>query len=142
MTTEQQQPLKPLPTPTKENAPFWEGLKQREFRLQRCRSCGSYRWLPKPACPSCLSEDTEWVRASGEGTLWTYSTVFRSGSAFNDDRPFITAVVELKEKPLKCLVLSWLVNCRPEDIRIGMPVKVTFEDIRGEDITLYKFVPV
>ena len=140
MTTEQKPP-KPLPTPSRENGPFWEGLKQHEFRLQRCKSCGSYRWLPKPACPNCLSEDMEWVKASGEGTLWTYSIVFRAGPAFVDDSPFITAVIELKEKPLKCLVLSWLINCKPDDVYVGMPVQVTFEDIPDEDITLYKFVP-
>ncbi|MBI4301203.1 MAG: Zn-ribbon domain-containing OB-fold protein [Chloroflexi bacterium] len=140
MTT-QQKPLKPLPTPSRENKPFWDGLKQHEFRLQLCKACGSYRWLPKPACPNCLSEDTEWVKASGEGTLWTYSTVYRAGPAFADDIPFITAIVELKEKPLKCLVLSWLVNCKLEDVYVGMPVKVAFEAIPNEDITLYKFVP-
>ncbi len=140
MTT-QQKPLKPLPTPSKDNALFWEGLKQREFRIQRCKSCGSYVWLPKPACSNCLSTDMEWVKASGEGTVWTYSTVYRAGPAFTDDIPFITAVIELKERPLKCLVLSWLVNCKPEDVYCGMPVKVIFEDIPNEDITLYKFVP-
>lgn len=140
MTT-QVKPLKPLPTPSKDNEPFWEGLKQHEFRLQRCKKCGSYRWLPKPACPKCLSADFEWTKASGEGTVWTFSVVQRAGLAFQDDLPFVAAAIELKERPLKCLVMSWVINCKPEDVRIGMPVKMIFQDIPDENITLYKFVP-
>lgn len=140
MTT-QQQYAKPLPRPSLENKPFWDGLKQHEFRVQRCKSCGSYRWLPKPACPGCLSEDAEWVKTSGEGTLWTYSAVHRTNPIFVPEAPFITAVMELKERPLKCLVLSWLTGCRLEDVRVGMPLKMVYEDVPGEDITLYKFTP-
>lgn len=137
----QQKPLKPLPTPSKENEPFWQGLKQRELRIQRCKSCGYYRWLPKAACPNCLSEDFEWVKGSGEGTVWTYTLVQRVAPAFQDDVPLIAAAIELKERPLRCLVLSNVTNCKPEDIRIEMPVRVVFEDVPGEDFTLYKFVP-
>ncbi len=140
MTT-QVKTLKPLPTPSKNNEQFWEGLKQHEFRLQRCKKCGSYRWVPKPACPKCLSTEFEWTKASGEGTVWTFSIVQRAGPAFQDDVPFVAAVIELKERPLKCLVVSWVVNCKPEDVRIGMPVKVTFQDMPEENITQYKFIP-
>jgi uncharacterized OB-fold protein len=134
-------PLKSLPSPSKQNEPFWEGLKQHEFRLQRCMNCGSYRWIPKPGCPKCLVETFEWVPVSGEGTVWTYSVVYRAGPAFEADVPYITAAIELKEGPLKCLVLSWIVDCKPEDVTIGMPVRMIFEDVPDEDFTLYKFVP-
>ncbi|MFC2058726.1 Zn-ribbon domain-containing OB-fold protein [Chloroflexota bacterium] len=136
-----QKPLKPLPTPSKDNMPFWDGLKQREFRLQRCKNCGCYRWLPKPACPNCLSVDFEWAKASGEGIVWAYSVIHRAIPAFQDDIPLIAAAIELKERPLKCIVLSNIVDCKPDDVRIGMPVRMVFEDIPDEDITLYKFVP-
>ena len=140
MTTESK-PRKPLATPSKSNVPFWEGLKQREFRIQQCSGCGSYRWLPKPACPKCMSTDYAWVAASGEGVVWTYTTIYRAGPAFQDDIPFTVAAVELKEKPLRCLVMSWIVDCDAEGVYIGMPVKVKFEDIPGEDTTIYKFAP-
>jgi uncharacterized OB-fold protein len=130
-----------LPTPSPQNAPFWEGLKQHEFRVQRCSDCSSYRWIPKPGCPGCLSEAYEWVPVSGRGTVWTFSVVNRAGPAFEEDAPYVTAAIELDERPLKCLVLSWVVNCRPEDVRIGMPVRIFFEDIPDEDFTLYKFEP-
>ena len=54
----------------------------------------------------------------------------------------MAAAIELKESPLKCPMLSWVVDCKPEAVYIGMPVKVKFEDIPDEDMTLYKFVPV
>ena len=134
-------PHKPLPTPSKDNAEFWDGLKKHEFRVQRCLGCSSYRWLPKPACPNCMSTDHEWVTTSGEGTVWTFTAIHRAGPAFQEDLPFVVAAVELRESPLKCLVMSWVVDCKPEDVHIGMPVKVKFEDIPGEDMAMYKFVP-
>jgi uncharacterized OB-fold protein len=73
--------------------------------------------------------------------VWTFSVVKRAGPAFEADVPYITAAIELEERPLKCLVLSWVVNCSPEDVRIGMPVRMIFEDIPNEDFTLYKFEP-
>lgn len=136
-----QRPLKPLPTPNSQNAPFWDGLRKHEFRLQRCSDCQHYRWIPKPGCPRCLSTAYEWVPVSGRGTVWTFSVVYRAGPAFEGDLPYITAAIELEEHPLKCLVLSWVVNCKPEDIRVGMPVQMIFEDVPGENFTLYKFIP-
>ena len=141
MTT-QARPKKPLPTPTPDNQPFWDALKQHELRIQQCTDCRHYRWLPKPACPNCMSTNAEWAKVSGEGTVWTFTEIHRSGPAFEEDVPFVAAAIELKEQPLKCLMLSWVVDCKPEDVYIGMPVKVKFEDIPDEDMTLYKFVPV
>lgn len=132
---------RPLPTPSQDNESFWEGLKQHEFRIQKCKNCDNFRWLPKPACPNCMSEDFEWIKSSGEGTVWSFSVVHRSLPPFMGDAPFVSAVVELKENPRKCLVLARLADCSPEEVRIGMPVKVVFEDIPDKDITMYKFAP-
>ena len=140
MTTEQKEkPLRPLPTPSAENKLFWDGLKQHELRIPRCKSCGAYHWLPKGVCPNCLSTDLEWAKVSGEGTVWTYTTVYRAGPAY--DPPFTAAAIELKEQPVKCLLLSWIANCKLEDIKVGMPVKITYQDIPGEDLTIYAFEP-
>ena len=36
---------KPLPTTTIGNMAFWDGLKDHEFRVPRCRECGTYNWI-------------------------------------------------------------------------------------------------
>lgn len=133
--------LKPLPTTTEDNRPFWEGLKRREFLVPKCQDCGDYNWTPYPACRSCLSTNQEWTKVSGEGTIYTFTVVHRGPPAFTAEGPYVIAFMELKEQPRPLLVMGNMINCNPDDIKIGMPVKIAYEDIPDEDITLWRFVP-
>jgi uncharacterized OB-fold protein len=79
--------MKPLPQKQPENAPLWEGLAQREFRVPKCDDCGAWNWVPYPACRECLSENLTWTKVSGNGTLFTYTIVHRGLGAFHKDVP-------------------------------------------------------
>jgi len=133
--------LKPLPQVSEENRPFWEGLSEREFRGPRCRSCGQFGWVPYPACRNCFSTDIEWVPLSGRGVIYSYSVVHRGPAAFAGDTPYVVVMVELAEQPQPMIVLGQLDDCPLDQVRIGLPVSVTFHDIPGEDVTLYRFAP-
>ncbi len=133
--------LKPLPAITPEYERFWAGLKSHEFLVPKCPDCGHYNWSPYPACRSCLSTNQEWTRVSGEGSLYTFTVVHRGPGAFSAETPYIMAVAELKERPRAVLVMSNLIDCRPEDVQIGMPIKIVYEDIPEEDVTLWRFAP-
>ena len=132
---------RPLPTITEPNRPFWDALKAHRFTVPKCRDCGHYNWTPYPACKSCLSEDQKWTEVSGEGTLYTYSVIHRGPGAFGEEVPYILAVAELKENPRPMLVMSNMINCEPVDLKIGMPVRIAYEDIPDEDVTLWRFEP-
>jgi len=127
---------KPVPQITKINRPYWEAAKQHKFMLQRCKMCGSYRYNPGESCPSCLSEELEWVEVSGQGTIYSW-TVFHHvyHPAFKDEVPYVVVSVELEEGPM---INSRLVDYKIEDIKIGLPVMVTFQDVTDE-ITLPMF---
>jgi uncharacterized protein len=133
--------LKPLPKPTVANAPFWDGLRQHKFLIPQCRNCGQFHWVPFPACKWCQSEDLAWVEASGNATVWSYSVVHRGPGAFGDEVPYIVVLAKLSEEPRPCIVLANLIGCDPDAVRIGMPLKVVYEDIAEEDITMYRFAP-
>jgi uncharacterized OB-fold protein len=134
--------LKPLPNPTAMNEPFWEGLKEREFRVPQCQSCGDYHWVPYPACKTCLSEDLKWVPVSGDATVWSYSVVHRGAGAFAEDAPYVVVLAKLAEEPRPCIVTGLIVDLDdPESVTIGMPLKVVYEDIPDEDITMFHFAP-
>jgi uncharacterized OB-fold protein len=60
---------------------------------------------------------------------------------FADIAPYAWAFVELEEKPRTMFVQANIVNCDPYTLQIGDPVRVVFEDVPGEDITLYRFEP-
>jgi uncharacterized OB-fold protein len=129
----------PLPRPTPESRPFWDGCKSHELRVQRCRACGDAYFYPRNVCPNCLSRDVEWIRASGRGKLHTFSVVHAGGRNPPLELPFVLAVVELEEGPR---MLSNLVgvSADPAAIRCDMPVVVEFADVTDQ-ISLPRFRP-
>jgi hypothetical protein len=129
---------KPLPRVDEESRGFWEALARHELYVQRCRGCGTIRFPPRALCPKDLSDDTEWLRASGRGTVYTFTVTHQNHSVgFREDLPYVLAVVELDEGPR---LMTNIVGCAPDAVRIGMPVVVEYEDATPE-ITLPKFRP-
>ncbi|MEU7748399.1 zinc ribbon domain-containing protein [Nonomuraea sp. NPDC049158] len=61
--------MKPVPRPTPETQPFWDGTAAGELRIQRCMACARHYFYPRPGCPHCGSADVEWVRVSGRATF-------------------------------------------------------------------------
>jgi uncharacterized OB-fold protein len=129
---------KPLPRPSLESLPFWEGCKRHEFLLPRCNDCGN-RWFPPSiVCPECLSTNWEFIPASGKGKVHGFGIYHRVyNKAFAEEVPYALALIELEEGPR---IESNLINCLLDTIRIDMPVQVLFADVTDE-VTLYKFEP-
>ena len=121
-------PSKPVPRPSPETQPFWDGCAAGELRLQRCRPCDKLYFPPRPFCPDCLSDDVAWETTSGRGTLHTYLINHRPPPSFG--APYAIAVVELDGGPR---MMTNIVDCEqtPEALVLDMPVEVTF-DVRGE----------
>ena len=55
---------KPLPHPTTDTQPYWDGLQARQLRLQHCADCGKVRHYPRPVCDACWSMNVAWQDAS------------------------------------------------------------------------------
>ena len=130
---------KPLPQPSETTRPFWEGTRAHELRLQRCRDCGKHIFYPRAVCPFCLSERLDWVTASGEGKVYSYTVVRRAAHpGFRDDVPYVLAIVELHEGPR---LTTNIVGVPPEGVRVDMPVCAAYDDVTPE-VTLLKFEPL
>ena len=132
--------LKPLPAISELNAPFWEGLRQHEFRVPVCAECHQYNWVPYPACRTCYSERLVWTPVSGRATVWSFTVVYRGPGAFGLDVPYVMCLGQLDEQPRACNVLSILSDVDPDDVTIGMPIEIGYIDIPSEDITMYEWV--
>ena len=115
---------RPLPQPTPETQHFWDGTKEGELRLQRCRDCGHVYFPPRPLCPACSSRNVEAFAASGRGSLLSYVINQRQHPSF--DSPYAIALVQLEEGPT---MMSNIVDCEqtPEALVLDMPLTVTFE---------------
>jgi len=126
----------PLPRPTSLSRPHWEGCKAGELRVQRCRECGGFVFIPQPLCTHCQAEALDWVTSSGRGTVYSYTIVHRPPRpAFAV--PYVVAIVELDEG---WHMLTNLVGIEPEAVRVGLPVEVEFRAL-SDEITLPYFRP-
>ena len=128
-----------LPDPTPETAPYWEGAKAHELRIQFCTECQKHFFYPRIFCPTCLSDAVEWRTVSGKGTLLTYVLAARPAPGFENELPYAIAIVKLAEGPH---LMTNIVNTEltPANLPAGMAGEVVFEDI-NDKITLPKFQP-
>ena len=129
---------KPLPMPNPVTEGFWKAAKRHELSIQRCMSCNDYIFPPREICPRCMSLNLEWIRASGKGKIFSYTVVRVSPHpSFSTDIPYIVAIIELDEGPH---LMSNLINCKIEDVKLNMPVTAVFDDVTSE-VSLVKFRP-
>jgi uncharacterized protein len=130
--------VRDIPQPTPESEPFWEAAARGELAIQRCNACERFWFPPSNRCQSCWSDDVEWRAVSGRAELYTF-TVYRRGysPALKEQLPYVVGIVELEEGPR---LVTNIVGCEPEDVRVGMSLRVTFRDI-GEGFALHGFEP-
>lgn len=137
MAEDDDRPFRVLPKVTPENEHFWQGGEHGELRFLRCTSCGHWIHPPAPICPVDLSKDLEVAAASGDAVVHTY-TVNHHPWIPGFDPPYVVAIVELPEQVGLRLTTN-LVGIEPDDVEVGMPVRVTFEE--REDAWLPLFEP-
>jgi uncharacterized OB-fold protein len=79
-----------------------------------------------------------WEQASGRATLYTWSVVHQNDlPPFAERVPYVAAVVDLEEGPR---MMTNVVDCPFEQLRIGMALEVTFRR-ETEEISLPVFRP-
>ena len=119
---------KPIPSKGYHTRPFWAGAKEGKLMLPRCCSCGRVHWYPRLICPSCHSDDLEWIEGSGEGRLHTFAVQTRAFGAWAKEAPFVTAFIDLNEGDRMLTVLRGVDPTKPETIKIGSKCRVEFEE--------------
>ncbi|HEX2316019.1 MAG TPA: OB-fold domain-containing protein [Thermomonospora sp.] len=118
----------PVPVPSPLTAPYWAACRRGELALQRCGGCARFVHLPEPVCPFCGGRDLPYERVSGRGVVHTFTVVHRAFvPGFTP--PFVLAWIDLAEGGAR--VFGDVVGLPPEDVRIGMPVRVCFTEIPG-----------
>jgi uncharacterized OB-fold protein len=120
-------PMLPLITP--DTAFFWAGTAAGELRIQRCARCGALRHPPGPMCPACGEASTAgaaggegYTVAAGTGEVFSY-VVHHHPPVPGKRLPMVVALVQLPEG---VRILGEMPGVRPDQVRIGLPVRVTF----------------
>jgi uncharacterized protein len=118
--------------------PFWDSLRKRDARVQRCDDCGTFRYIPKDICPGCHGDRATWTPISGRGDVYTYSVVRRAPTpAYQQDAPYVLVHVTMAEG---FRMIASLTGVDPQDVHIGMPVRLAYQDVTPE-WTLCTFRP-
>lgn len=128
----------PIPIADEASERFFAGAKERRLMLLRCTGCGRHRLPGRERCADCWSTESEWVRASGRGRLYSFGIMHQQyHPAFAEAIPYHYALVELEEGPR---LVTNIVDCPNEELRTDMPVEAVFDDV-SEETTLVRFRP-
>ncbi len=128
--------LKPLPTITDENRPFWQGCREGKLRLQQCGECGHVRYPISHCCPKCLSTRFDWKDLSGRGEVFSYVVFYQVyNKAFEKDVPYNVALVQLEEGPR---LYSNVVGVDNDAVKVGDKLEVVFDPVTPE-VTIPRF---
>jgi uncharacterized OB-fold protein len=107
----------------------------------KCTACNKVFLPPRKVCPSCFTENTEWVNISDEGTVLTFTVARRQFAAIPHDRqvPVIWGLIKLDGADTA--MLHYLDEIKPENVTVGMRVKAVFSEGRNgtiRDISHFK----
>lgn len=126
---------RPLPDINPESERYWEVASEGALLLSECPDCGLVFHYPRARCPDCFAE-TEWMRASGDGTVYSYSVAEKMEGWPEADLPLVVAYVELTEGPR---MMTNLVDCDPDEVEIGASVTVEFAATERANIAIPVF---
>jgi uncharacterized protein len=116
--------------------PFWESLRRHSVEVQRCDSCGRFRYVPKEICAHCHSRSSTWTPIDGSGEVYTYTVVRRAPTpAYQSEAPYAIVHVTMREG---FRMIGSTTGIELDAIRIGLPVKVACQEATPE-WTLLRF---
>ncbi len=115
------------PPVTDESAPFWDATREQRFVLPWSTARGVPMWFPRRVDPAAPDQPVEWREASGEGTVYAASVHHKVGPGRDPaDGPYVVALVELSEG---ARMMANVVDCPPDDVVVGMPVRLVWQPL-------------
>jgi len=135
-----ERPMRVLPEVTPQTEHFWRGGREGKLFFLRCAACETFVHPPAPVCPRCLGRELAARAVSGDAVV-VACTVSHKAWVAGDDVPYAIAIVELVEQAGLRLTTN-VVGCAPDEVRIGMRVRVVFEEHEAEGIFIPLFEPV
>lgn len=108
---------------------FYRGWLEQRLLLNRCDDCGYWQHPAKPVCRRCWSDAVHPAEVSGRGTVHLLIRLHQGPRAPGVDylTPLPVATVELEEQE-GLRYTSAVVNCPPDELVIGLPVRLTWTE--------------
>lgn len=128
---------RPLPKPTPTTQAFWDGAKKGKLMLQYDPVKRKYQFWPRANSVRTGRRNLQWRETSGKGELYSYTVTHVPTPGFEDRVPYVIGLIELDEG---VRIIANMLNVTPDDVEIGMRVKVAWEKL-SDDITYFAFEP-
>ncbi|MDN8618475.1 Zn-ribbon domain-containing OB-fold protein [Variovorax ginsengisoli] len=123
---------RPLPNPTADSRPFWDGCAAGELRYQRCARCGQTQLIPRALCAACQHDQLQWQTSRGLGRILSFTVVHRAPTpAFKEEVPYVIAIVDMEEG------FRLMVNVKDgagKALSIGQPVCIGYRAVDGSTL--------
>ncbi len=119
--------------------PFWKATEERKLVIQYSPETGRYWHYPREAVViSPKTGEVEWRESSGHGTVYACSVMRKPGNpGMGAAVPYVVAIVELEEEKVR--MLTNVVNCEPESVKVGMKVKLTWDELpKGRNLPVFE----
>ncbi len=114
---------------------FFENLKEGRLTTTKCKRCAKLFWPPRVVCPSCLSDELEWVDLGGKGELYAF-TEMRLGAplGFVQDVPFCIGIVKIGG----LLISARIDNAKYSELKIGDRLELKIIELEDRRV-FYRF---
>ena len=137
-----------LPPIDELTAPFWEGARRGELRVQRCPVSKRLLFPARERRPYAAGAVPEWTAVSGRGTIWSFAVPHPPLlPPFSELERYNVICVALDEDPRVRLIGNLITasggaidEIEPERIQIGARVRVVFEP-QNDEICLPRWEP-
>lgn len=112
---------------------FWREISSRYNLVgMKCPHCKGTYFPPRTICPTCHRKSLgkmERTKLSGQGKVISYTVVHEAPEAFEMQKPYVMAIIEMDEGPK---LTAQLIDCGEDEVKIGMKVTSTFRKLHAE----------
>ena len=106
---------------------YQKNIEEENFQAYKCVECNAVIAPPSGSCYSCGGTKMEWTKVSGKGTIVSFTVIHIAPEEFQEEVPYIIAIIELEEATRVTARLLGYDPLKPEEIKTGTPVVLTYE---------------
>jgi uncharacterized OB-fold protein len=106
---------------------YLKNIQEGVFRAYKCVDCGMVIAPPSGSCYGCGNNNMEWTDVSGKGKLVSFTVIHVAPEEFVEEVPYYVAIIELEEGTRVSARLLGFDPLKPEEVSLGIPVKIDFE---------------
>lgn len=100
--------------------PFWEASRKKRLKLQYCRESEAFQFFPRPISIATGRDTLEWREMEGKGEVYSFTLTYVGLKQFKGHEPYAVILARLDAG---VDIVSNIVNCRREDLRVGLRIR-------------------